>query len=145
MCVLDIIHGVLGRLLCGQLQIKVEVGIRSPHQEEELGRIGPDILDHLTQRDEFASPFGHFNLPARAQEIDHLDEHDPKTIFGIPVGLDHGLHARNIAVVVSPPDINQEVISAEQFVTMIRNVRGQIGVLPLLFAYDSILLIAKCG
>ena len=60
-------------------------------------------------------------------------------------GLDRRFHPGNVAVMVRSPDINQEVIAAQELVAMVGDIRGQIGVFPFLFPDDTILFIPKRG
>jgi hypothetical protein len=114
------------------------------HQKKELGRIGPDFIDDFPHRDELAGPLRHFHFFPAAQQIHHLDQHDLEAIFRIPIGLHHRLHARNVAMVIRAPDVDEEIISAPQLILVVGDIGSQIGVLAVLFPHDTILLVTEC-
>ena len=81
--------------------------------------------------------------PARKQ-LDQLHEHDLQPLFGMSIGLHDRLHARNVAMVIGAPDIDQQIIAALQLVPVIRDVGGEVGVFPVLFLDDAVFLVPKC-
>src|SRR5512133_681484 len=62
MGILDIVNRVVGRLLLGKIDIKNQLGVGFPHQEEVPGGISPDLVDEVTQGDITTGTLGYFNL-----------------------------------------------------------------------------------
>ena len=61
----------------------------------------------------------------------------------MPVGLHDRLHARDIAVMIGAPDIDQEIVAPLQLVAMIGDVGRQVGTLAVLLTDDAVFLIAE--
>jgi len=61
----------------------------------------------------------------------------------IPVGLHDRLHPRNVPVMIGAPHVDEKIKPAPQLIPMVRNVGGEVRVIPLLLAHDPIFFIAK--
>ena len=64
MRILHIVHGIFGRLLFRQVQIKIKMAIGPAHQEEKFGCIGAHFIHHLSHGDELAGALRHLNFLA---------------------------------------------------------------------------------
>src|SRR5262249_54494738 len=96
--------------LLRQFQIEVQVGIGIPHQEEELRGVGAHLVDHFAQRNKLACTLRHLHSLSATEEIHHLYQYDSQPVLGVAEGLDDGLHPGDIAMVVSSPDVDEQII-----------------------------------
>jgi hypothetical protein len=74
MRILHVEDGVVGALLLGELEIELELAVGLAQQEEEAGRVGADLVEHLAQGDELAGALAHPHGLAAAGEVDELDQ-----------------------------------------------------------------------
>ena len=87
--------------------------------------------------------FDIFTSSPAAQQLHQLHQHDLKTLFRMAIGLHDRLHARDVAMVIGAPDVDQQIISALQLVPMIGDIGSQVGVLAVLLLDDAVFLVPK--
>ena len=75
MGVLDIVDRVGGRLLDGQIQVEIKLGVGLPEIEVEAGGVDGDFLQQGDQGDGLARALGGFDHLAVPDEAHHLHQH----------------------------------------------------------------------
>jgi hypothetical protein len=68
--ILDVVDRVLVRLLLRQFDVEIDRARRAARCEEPAGRVDPDLLEQVVERDELAGPLGHRDLDPVADEAD---------------------------------------------------------------------------
>src|SRR5437667_8347451 len=109
--VLDVVHGVLVRLLDGKLEVEIELAIGARLKEEVARRILADGLDHLLEQQELAGAPAHPLQYPLVEEANVLIEDDLESIEE-PEGLHRGAHLDEVVVRVRSPDVDLLVEAA---------------------------------
>src|SRR3990170_927600 len=73
--VLHIIDRVFRGLALGEVKVKIELGVRAAHEEEEPARVLANLVHHLAERDELAFALAHRDRHAAPQEGHKLYEY----------------------------------------------------------------------
>ena len=127
MRVLDVVDGVLARLLLGELDVEVDVHVGAAAGEEPAGGVGADLGQELVEGDERAGALRHRDLDAVPDEADpagedHLDRGHvvAHRLGGVP---DPG----HRPVVVRAPDVDEVVEAAAELLGHVADVRGEVG------------------
>ena len=109
MGVLDVVDGVLVRLLLGQLDVEVDVHVRATTGEEPAGRVDPDLGQKFVEGHEVAGPLGHRDLDAVPDEPDPAgqDHLDCRLVEAHRLG--RVPDAGDRPVVVGAPDVDQVI------------------------------------
>ncbi len=131
--VLYIKNWIFARLLFGQLQIEIEMGVGSAHEKEEARGIPADLFQDLPQRDEFSEPFAHSDRLASAGELDHLNQHDPEEIGVKSKRLDGRLQPLDVPVMVRSPNIDQFLEAPLQLIPMISDIAREVSQIAVAF------------
>jgi hypothetical protein len=125
MSILDIEDGVLLRLFDREVEVNVQVGVGASHEEEETGCVFPNPVKQVVKGYDFACPFAQPDGFASLDQSDELVNHDFQPIFIFPLNpqsLQSGVHPRNMPVMVSAPNINDESVTTLVLVDVIGDV-----------------------
>ncbi|OQA34525.1 MAG: hypothetical protein BWY57_00381 [Betaproteobacteria bacterium ADurb.Bin341] len=143
MGILDVIDGVFVGLAFGQIKIKIEVLIRFAQGIEKAASVIANLAAQFAQGNEFSGARGHRRLLAISVEHGKLYQRYLQ-FFGVkPKGGERPLDPRNIAVVISTPDIDDLVKPALVLVQVVGNIRSKIGVETVFALHDAIFFIAE--
>ena len=116
-----------------------------PERIEEAAGVVADLAAQLAQRDELAGARGHRGLLAVAVKHGELDQRHLQLV-GVEVEcLDGTADARNVAVVVGAPDVDDLVEAALELVQVVGDVGCKIGVEAIFALDDTVLLVAEGG
>ena len=140
--VLNVVDGIVQRLLLRQIQVELQRRVVPAHQVEEPGRVAADLADHLVEGDELTLALAHRDRLSVAQQADDLDEDDPQHRRVVAERLQRRLHARDVAVVVGAPDVAELGVSARQLLAVIGDVGQQVGRKPVGLHDDAVLVVA---
>ena len=66
-----------------------------------------------------------------------------QAILLVAEGLDHRLHPRNVAVMIGPPDVDQQIVAATELVLMIGDIGSEVRKLSILLAHHPILVVCE--
>ena len=145
MSVLDVVHRVFIALAFGQIEVEIQVLIGFAQGVEETAGIIAHFAAQFAQGDKFARAGGHRCLLAVAVEHRELHQGHLQLVGGQVECLDGAGDAGNVAVVVGAPDIDDLVETTLEFVEMVGDVGGEIGVQAVFPLYDAVFFIAESG
>ena len=120
--VLDVEHGILGRLLLGELEIEIELAVGLAEQKEKSHDVGADLVDQLVERDVGGLARGHFDFFAGARERDELvdDRADGRDV--VAERLDRGDDLLMLGDVIGAEDVDDQVEAALELLDVIGDV-----------------------
>ena len=144
MGVLDVVDGVDVGLRLGQIEIEVHHGIRRAADEEEADRVGADLIQDFAQAHEGAGSLAHGHwLPVAEQVHELVDQHHQARLVDAQ-RPHHALHPRHVALMVGTPDVDgQVVVSVDQLVVVVGNIRREVGRQAVAAHEDVVLVIAQ--
>ena len=140
--VLDVVDGILRRLARGHRQVELQGAVVSPREEGEARGVAADLLEQLLHQHELAATLGHAHGLAVTLEGHELNDQHLERVGRVPERLHRRLHARHIAVVVGPEQIDHAVGGAELHVVVVRDVHREIRHLAVRAAQHAILVVA---
>src|SRR5262249_24664571 len=105
--------------------------------------ITPNLIDHLAQGDELAGSFGHLNRLAGTQKAHELYELDVEIGCSAAQRLDGGLHAFDVATVISAPHVDQVAETTIQLGLVIGDVGRKISTAAVRLLQRPVDIIAK--
>ena len=143
MGVLDVVDGVLGRLLLRQLDVEVDARGVPPRGEEPARGVHADLGQQLVERDELARALRHGDLDPVAHEPDpgHEDHLDRVAVVAHCGG--RVAEPGHRPVVVRAPDVDQAVEPAAELLDDIADVGAEVGPVAVRLADDPVLVIAE--
>ena len=112
-------------------------------QVEEPAGIVADFVAQSAQRDEIAFAFAHGELLAAAEQTHQLHQADLERIRGAAEGHQRAAHARDVAVMIRAPDVDQQFVPALQFVEVIGDVGGEVGFLTIGADHHAVFVVAE--
>ena len=141
--VLDVVDGVLARLLHDELEVDVEGRVVRARHHREARRVDADGLDQVVDRDDRPLALGHALLLAALEQVHELpdDELEPLGVVRRQGG-EGRLHARHVAVVVGAPDVDQVLPAAVGLVAVVGDVGEEVGGLAARADQDAVLVVA---
>ena len=92
-----------------------------------------------------AGPFAHADDFSVADQLDQLHQDNVQLAAVKPYGVHSALHSGNVSVMVGAPDIDAPVKAPLEFISVIGNIRGEIGGIAVLPDQNLILFRAKVG
>src|SRR5208283_567379 len=110
------------RLFLGNVKIEIQMAVRSARQEDVPGRIDAHLLHYIPKRYKGPRPLGHGHRLSMPKDRYELDEQHMERILRMSEGLDDSLDARNITMMIGPPDIYECLEPSGQFVPMVGDV-----------------------
>ena len=142
---MHVVHGVLGALLAGQIEVEVDRRVVRAGQQEPARRVDADLGDQLVEADELARALGHLRPLAALHQVDELHDDQLELVAVTAERLEHRLDALDIAMVVGAPDVDQPVEAALALVDVVRDVRREVRVLAVGALDDAILVVPVLG
>ena len=143
MGVLDVVDGVLARLLLGQLDVEVDPRRRPARGEEPARRVDADLVEELVEGDERAGPLAHRDLDAVDDEADPGDQQHPDRFLVVAHRLGGVADPGDGAVVVGAPDVDQLLEAAAELLGDVADVRGEVGRLAVRAQDHPVLVVAE--
>jgi len=143
--VLHVVDRVVLRLLAGQFQIEVHVGLDVSGDEEPAGGVNADVVAQFAQRDGVAGALGHLDFLAVLDQTDHLDQIDFQRALRIAHGFQSRRHAGDIAVVVGAPEVDQLGVAALQLVDVVGDIRRHVGQRAVALDQHAVLVVTVFG
>ncbi|CAB5027205.1 unannotated protein [freshwater metagenome] len=140
---LHIEHRVVHRLALGQLEVE---GLRCVDRLQQIGEargVGTDLVDDVAQLDDVTGALGELDLVAVAHELDQLRDRDVEGGWVMTQRLQRGAHARDIAVVIGTPHVEQQLEVARVLALVVRHVGQQVGELAVAFDEHAVFVIAE--
>src|SRR5262245_55522416 len=127
MRVLDVVGGILARLLDGELEVKVERAVGPALEEEPPRDVGADPVEDVLELDELTVPLRHpEDLPLVEEAHELVDDDVPP--FEQAERLQSRAHAEHVAVRVRAPDVDLPVEPAvRERLAVVREVHTEIG------------------
>ena len=130
-------------MLARQLQVDVHRGVVRALQQEEARGVDADVVEHVVERDELALALGHLRLLTALDQVDQLHDHELEPVALAAERLPGGQHARDVAVVVGAPRVDEAVEFAAALVEVVGDVRREVGDLAVRAAQDAVLVVAE--
>ena len=126
--VLHVVRGILVVLALGEIEVEIEVGAGRAQQEEELGAVGPDLVDQLAQRDEFSRPLAHrHRLRRPTSRFTCCTISTSRKSGSSPERQQRGFHPRHVTVVIRSPEIDHVAEPTGALVTVVGDIGQQVG------------------
>ena len=122
MRVLDVVDGVLLRLLGRQVDVDLDRLVVAPGDEVPAGGVDADLLDELLEEDDVAAALRH---PLRLPVLDDGDELVDEHLHAVGVEAEQpgrGLQPLDVAVVIGAEDVDGAVEAARELVEHVRDV-----------------------
>ena len=126
MGVLDIVDRIFIAVGLCQVQIKIQLRIQRPHDEEIPCRIGPDFFNQFVQRNRLAGSFAHLHGLAVAERADHLQQQHFQLGRVIPESRHRRFDTGYVSMMIGAPDVDHFPEAPFIFILMIGNIRSQI-------------------
>ena len=143
--VLDVVDGVLGRLLLGELDVEVDLHVRGARGEEPAGGVGAHRVEQVVERDEGARALRHRDLDAVDHEADPADQQHLVVVRVVAHRLGRVLVPGHRPVVVHAPDVDEVVEAAAELLGDVADVGGEVR-RPAVGAVDhAVLVVAEGG
>ena len=142
MSVLHVIDRVRSVLFLRNLNIEIDRLIGRTREHKVARCIHTHLIDELAERDHLTRALGHTNRRAITIEINELTQHYLKIVRIAPC-RHHRLATWDIAVVISAPNVDQEIVAALLLIVVIGNVAHEISKLTVLLDEHAVLLIAE--
>ena len=143
MRVLDVVHGVLARLLARQLDVEVDRAIVRALEHEEPRRVDADLVEQVIERDEVPTPLGHGErLPA----LDQVHELQDRRLHRVGIAAerrDRRLQLERVGRMVGTERNQLALEPSVALVLDVGDVRGQIGGLAVGAHHDAVLVVAE--
>ena len=143
--VLHVEDRVLVRLRGDQVEVDGLAGVERLEQEGEPGHVGADLVDEVVEQHEVAGPLRQPHLLAAPHERHELAEDDLELVGLVAERLHAGLQARDVAVVVGAPDVDEQLEAAGELVAVVGDVGEQVGGLAVGLHEDPVLVVAEVG
>ena len=105
----------------------------------------PTAVDEVVEQHEVAGPLRQPHRLAAAHERHELAEDDLELVGLVAERLHAGLQARDVAVVVGAPDVDEQLVAAGELVAVVGDVREQVGGLAVGLHEDAVLVVAEVG
>ena len=143
MSVLHVVHRVGVVALLNGLNVEVDHLVGALGDERVAGGVRADLVDELLQGHHGALALGHTDGLAVAQQVDELAQQNLK-LAGVTESVADAADALDVAVVVGTPDVD-DVVNALEFIPVIGDVGGEVGVLAVGLDQDAVLVVAQIG
>ena len=142
--VLDVVDGVLGRLLAGEVEVEVDRRVVRALQQEEARRVDPDLVHEVVERHELAPALGHRRALAALDDVDELHDHE----LELPGLAAEGLEVRPSCAARSrggrrPTRRSCGRSSRAALVLVVGDVGGEVGVLAARALEHAVLLVPE--
>ena len=140
--VLHVVDRVVLRLAARQLQVDLERRVGAARGQEPARRVDADLVEQVVERGDLAGALRHRPAVAALGEADQLHDDD---LVGARIAaqqLPRELHARHVAVMVGPPDVDRPVVVAADLVHVVGDVRGEVGPFAGRAPQDAVLVVA---
>ena len=142
-CVLDVVHGVFVGAGLRQLEVEIERLVVAAQQIEETAGIVAHFVAQIAQRDEVAFALAHRQLLAAAEQAHELHETDLEAVARRAERHQRAAHARDVAVMVRAPDVDQQIVAALPLVEVVGDVGGEIGLLAVGAHHHAVFVVAE--
>jgi hypothetical protein len=142
--VLDVVDGVVHRLLRHDREVHVDRRVEVLAQEVVAGDVRTDLLERLVERDHLAGALGEPHRLAVAQQVDELADADLDAVGVEPEARRGRLQARDVAVVVRTEQVDA-VVRTRTLVAHVRAVGGEVGGASVGADEHAVLVVAERG
>ena len=107
--VLDVVDGVLVRLLLRKLDVELHLALRRSLEEEEPAGVRAHLFDELAERHDLTRPLGEADCLASALQRDELVDEQHERLATDAEDIGELLHERHLSLVVGSPDVDYPV------------------------------------
>ena len=142
MRVLDVEHGVLGRLLGRQVDVDVDRLIVASRDEVPAGRVDADLVDEVVQENNVTAALGHLRRLAAPRQMDELVDQDLERLARVAEHLGQRLQAADVPVVIGPEDVHEVVESLGVLPAHVGGIGRVVRRRPVGASEDAVLLVA---
>ena len=142
--VLDVVDGVLGRLLRASVEVEVDRRVGRAREHEEARGVDADLVDQLVERDEVAAALGHRGALAALDDVDELQQRHLEPV-GVGAARRRAIafSRTDVAVVVGAEHVDEPVEAALELVPVVGDVGGEVGRLAVGAHERAVLLVAR--
>ncbi len=141
--VLDVVHGIVGSLAGGDGEVEVERAVVAAREKGEARGVAAHFLQQLLHQDELAPALRHPDRLAIAQQGDELDEQDLQGLGLVTQRLHGRPHARHVAVVIGPDEVDEPVGGGELHRVVIGDVDAEVRQLAVRAPQHAVLVVPE--
>ena len=127
MHVLDVVDGVLARLLGREVDVDLDRLVVAPVDQEPAREVDADLVDEVVEEHDVAAPLGHLRLLAAAHQVHELVEQDLDSVGVVAHHRGDRVEPRDVPVMVGAEDVDRP-IEALELVLQVGRVRGEVEV-----------------